>query len=140
MASETFYCPHCKTQLTKSAQMYVLCEMHETKSRFMGFGEISKFINCANPFCKKQIITENVIKGSYDSKYVMPDWIPVVVIIASIAGFIGGFYYYYNNPKNNGSIGWSVISGILIAIVANLASFIASFLLYFIIRLIKPKY
>ena len=69
MPTETFYCPHCKRQLTKSAQSYVLGEMISSKSSFIGFGDIPPVIIC--PGCRKGIDNMKMLKGEYD---VHPDY------------------------------------------------------------------
>lgn len=83
MPSETFYCPHCKRQLSKSAQAYVLGEIIESKAPFMGLGEMAPFVTC--PGCGGRIDSMKMIKGEYD--YNSEDgWtiIMVLVIIASV--------------------------------------------------------
>lgn len=65
MPSETFYCPHCKNQLTKSAQHYVMGE----SSYFIGLGGLSPEVIC--PACGGKIDTVKMIKGEYDTKNVI---------------------------------------------------------------------
>jgi hypothetical protein len=66
MPSETFYCPRCKRQLTKSAQAYVLGEMMSTKdARFIQLGGLSDTVTC--PGCGASIDARKMIAGEYDS-------------------------------------------------------------------------
>ena len=83
MPSETFYCPHCKRQLTKSAQAYVLGEIIKSRAPFMGLGEMAPFVTC--PGCGGRIDSMKMVKGEYD--YNSEDgWtiIKVLVIIAAV--------------------------------------------------------
>lgn len=83
MPSETFYCPHCKRQLTKSAQAYVLGEIIKSRAPFMGLGEMAPFVTC--PGCGGRIDSMKMVKGEYD--YNSEDgWtiIMVLVIIAAV--------------------------------------------------------
>lgn len=86
MPSETFYCPHCKSQLTKSAQAYVLGEIVKSKAPFMGLGEMANYVTC--PGCGGRIDSMKMIKGEYD--YSSADgWttLMVLVIIAAVIVF-----------------------------------------------------
>ncbi|TRX03224.1 hypothetical protein [Flavobacterium gawalongense] len=67
MPSETFYCPHCKRQLTKSAQHYVQGEILESKSPFISLGEPPLYVTC--PACGGRIDTMKMIKGEYDQLF-----------------------------------------------------------------------
>jgi hypothetical protein len=83
MPLETFYCPHCKRQLTKSAQAYVLGEIIKSRAPFMGLGEMAPFVTC--PGCGGRIDSMKMVKGEYD--YNSEDgWtiIMVLVIIAAV--------------------------------------------------------
>ncbi len=64
MPSETFYCPHCRRQLTKSAQAFVLGEMFKKKSGFIGLGDLPPDVTC--PGCGGRIDAMKMIKGEYD--------------------------------------------------------------------------
>lgn len=87
MPSETFYCPHCKRQLTKSAQAYVLGEMMASKkSYFVGLGELSSTVVC--PGCRGWIDTMKMIHGEYDLMTGKPSH-PFVSLIAGIGFFLG---------------------------------------------------
>lgn len=65
MSSETFYCPRCKSQLTKTAQQYVMGE----SSYFIGLGGVPPNIIC--PGCGEKIDTMKMIKGEYDKENVI---------------------------------------------------------------------
>jgi len=62
MPSETFYCPHCKRQLTKTAQHYVMGE----SSYFIGLGGLPPNVSCLG--CGGSIDSIKIIKGEYDNK------------------------------------------------------------------------
>ena len=64
MPSQTFYCPHCRRQLTKSAQAYVLGEAIAQKSIFIGLGEMAPYVTC--PGCGGRIDSMKMVKGEYD--------------------------------------------------------------------------
>ncbi len=64
MPSQNFYCPHCRQQLTKSAQAYVLGEAIAQKSTFIGLGEMAPYVTC--PGCGGRINSMKMIKGEYD--------------------------------------------------------------------------
>jgi hypothetical protein len=65
MPSETFYCPRCRRQLTKSAQAYVLGEMMTNKdSQGFMMGDMSTPISC--PGCGTAIDAQKMILGEYD--------------------------------------------------------------------------
>ena len=66
MPSETFYCPQCKRQLTKSAEAYVLGEVLGNKNAsFIALGGLSETVTC--PACECAIDTKQMIAGRYDS-------------------------------------------------------------------------
>ena len=65
MPAETFFCPHCKSQLTKSAQSYVMGEMMTNKeSYFIALGNMPDTITC--PGCSGQIDNNKMLLGEYD--------------------------------------------------------------------------
>ena len=65
MASQHFYCPHCKRKLTKSAQAYVLSEVFEGgEHNFIGLGELPPYVTC--PGCGGRISSMKMVKGDYD--------------------------------------------------------------------------
>ena len=64
MPSETFYCPHCNRQLTKSAQAYVLGEAIANKTHFIAFGEKPTVVTC--PGCGGRIDAMKMVEGAYD--------------------------------------------------------------------------
>ena len=66
MPSETFFCPHCNTQLTKSAQAYVLGElMNDKNASFICMGgPPAGSVTC--PGCGRSIDTAGMIGGQYD--------------------------------------------------------------------------
>lgn len=66
MPSETFYCPQCKRQLTKSAQAYVMGEVMGNKhASFIALGSLPETVTC--PGCGCAIDTRHMIAGAYDS-------------------------------------------------------------------------
>lgn len=102
MPSETFYCPRCRRQLTKSAQAYVMGEMMTSKnSRGIMMGDMSAPISC--PGCGAAIDAQKMILGEYDgtgnSKFGFVVFAALIVIWAAIVagldqpwwvGLIGG--------------------------------------------------
>lgn len=65
MPSETFFCPHCHRQLTKSAQAYVLGELTDNrKSSFIALGSQPEAVRC--PGCGKEIDAQKMVAGDYD--------------------------------------------------------------------------
>ncbi len=64
MPSQTFYCPHCKAQLTKSAQAYVMGEAYANQSTFISMGSPPSDVIC--PGCRGRIDAMKMIKGEYD--------------------------------------------------------------------------
>jgi len=64
MPSETFYCPHCKSQLTKNAQHYIMGET--PNAYFISFDQIPANVVC--PACSGKIDTAKMIKGIYDQR------------------------------------------------------------------------
>jgi len=66
MTSETFFCPQCKQQLTKSAQAYVMGELvGNKKASFIALGSLPETVTC--PGCGCAIDTRQMISGAYDS-------------------------------------------------------------------------
>lgn len=70
MPSETFYCPHCKRQLTKSAQAYIQGEILENKGYSISIGTDSskRSENVICPGCGGSIDYMKMIKGEYDGR------------------------------------------------------------------------
>ncbi|HEV7780864.1 MAG TPA: hypothetical protein VGO58_06340 [Chitinophagaceae bacterium] len=64
MSSQTFYCPHCKKQLTKSAQAYVLGEAYAHQTTTFIMGSPPADVHC--PGCGGRIDSMRMIKGEYD--------------------------------------------------------------------------
>lgn len=65
MPSETFFCPHCKRQLTKSAPAYVLGEAISDKdARFVLPDGMAQWVTC--PGCGAAIDAKKMILGEYD--------------------------------------------------------------------------
>jgi hypothetical protein len=84
MPSETFYCPHCKRQLTKSAQAYVLGEIVKSKAPFMGLSGMAPYVSC--PGCGGRIDSMKMVKGEYD--YNSADGWTVLMVLLIIAAVI----------------------------------------------------
>lgn len=106
MPSETFYCPHCKRQLTKSPQAYVLGEAIKSKSGFMGFGDLPKYLDC--PGCHGKIDTMKMVKGEYDYNSVdVLNGVAALVVIAAI--FVLKFLVH-----------WSWVVAILVGLVGGI--------------------
>ena len=105
MPSQTFYCPHCKRQLTKSAQAYVLGEAIEQKSTFIGFGEIPPDVTC--PGCGNRIDAMKMIKGGYDLDHITQkySWLYMLGIFG--APFIFKFVFH-----------WSWVASVFVGIFA----------------------
>ena len=71
MPSETFYCPHCQSQLTKSPYAYIQGELLENdKTHFISFGtdHTKKSENVICPGCGGSIDFLKMIKGEYDGR------------------------------------------------------------------------
>ena len=86
MPSETFYCPRCHRQLTKSAQAYVMGEMMTNKnSRGILMGDMSTPISC--PGCGAAIDAQKMMMGEYDGAGSSKSG--CVAFIALIAVWIG---------------------------------------------------
>jgi hypothetical protein len=67
MPAETFYCPNCKRQLTKSAQAYVLGESMTTPgAHFIALGSMPDTIKC--PGCGGAIDNRKMLMGEYDTR------------------------------------------------------------------------
>jgi hypothetical protein len=65
MKSETFFCPHCRSQLKKSAQAWVLGEVQDTPgATYVGIGERAQTVTC--PACGGAIDSAAMIAGKYD--------------------------------------------------------------------------
>jgi len=109
MPSETFYCPSCRRQLTKSAQAYVMGEMMSSKnSRGIFMGDMSAPISC--PGCGAAINAQKMIMGEYDKTG------------GSASGFLGFLFFagawfaicaIYRQPWWAGLIGGLVAWGLV---------------------------
>jgi hypothetical protein len=64
MPSETFYCPGCKRQLTKSPQAYVLGEIESSGGSAFMFGSPARAVTC--PGCGAPIDAQKMVRGEYD--------------------------------------------------------------------------
>ena len=66
MVAETFYCPHCKRQLTKTAQAYVMGEMMTNKdAHFVALGSMPEKSRC--PGCGNEFDNRKMLVGEYDA-------------------------------------------------------------------------
>ena len=66
---ETFYCPHCQAQLTKSPQAYALGEMLSNKqARFIVFGDADNLPPVVCPACGRSIDSNAMVAGKYDNR------------------------------------------------------------------------
>lgn len=93
MPSETFYCPHCNRQLTKSAQAYVLGEIVKSKAPFLGLGEMAQYVTC--PGCGGRIDSMKMVKGEYD--YNSADgWTTLMVLVVIAAVIILRFVLHWS--------------------------------------------
>ena len=67
MPEQTFYCPHCKSHLTKSAQAYVMGESMTTEGAvFVHLGSLPETIQC--PQCGGAIDNKKMMLGEYDHR------------------------------------------------------------------------
>jgi uncharacterized protein YlaI len=107
MPLETFYCPHCNRQLTKSAQAYVLGEMLKSKSGFIGFGELPPTITC--PGCHGRIDSMKMIKGEYDIDPAIKEMFPLFG-----CGIIGSLIIF------KAVVHWSWVASIIAGIIAGI--------------------
>lgn len=145
MASEIFYCPHCRVSLTKSPQMHVLCELYENNSTFIGLGTLPENIWCPNYNCGKAINTMNVIKGNYDPGGRLKNtfWGHMSKFAEGFGGFFGfigavfGFAMGYSN-HGDWNIVLATITGILAgAVIVGLAGFMIGCIIYLLITIIR---
>jgi predicted RNA-binding Zn-ribbon protein involved in translation (DUF1610 family) len=106
MPSETFYCPNCGHQLTKSAQAYVLGEMMSTKdARFLGLGEMADSVTCPN--CGASIDAKKMVLGEYDTMSGRTSgWLGATTGIAAFAAIV----FYFDLPWWVGVICGSVVA------------------------------
>ena len=118
MPSETFYCPHCKRQLTKSAQAYVLGEAIANKSHFISLGEKPTDVTC--PGCGGRIDAMKMVEGAYDLDPVTQKYLGLYVLVVFGTPFICRFVFH-----------WSWVVSILAGI------FLGVFAAYIIIEIIK---
>lgn len=115
MPSETFYCPHCKRQLTKSAQAYVMGE----SSYFIGLEGIPPDV--ISPGSGSRIDNLKMIKGEYDLNLVTNKMLPLYVVGTIAAPLVFRFV-----------VQWSWVASILVGLFAG---FIAA---QIIVEIIKP--
>jgi hypothetical protein len=78
--SETFYCPHCRRQLTKSPLAFIRGEME--RGVIMG-GDVPT-VTC--PGCGGAIDTQKMIDGKYD--YIEKPWQTILKTVIGIAVFV----------------------------------------------------
>lgn len=104
MASQTFYCPHCKTQQTKTDKAYLLGAAYENDSLFM----LDSPLDLTCPGCGGSIDSMKMIQGLYDLDPVTQDYLwmygagpvgsPFILkfvahwswVPSILAGFVGG--------------------------------------------------
>jgi hypothetical protein len=103
MPSETFYCPQCKTQLTKSAQAYVLGEAYAHQATSFIMGSPPSDVIC--PACRGRIDAMKMIKGEYDSSYVKTKYDSLYFIVVALA--IVAFKFVLH---------WSLVAAILVGL------------------------
>lgn len=107
MPSETFYCPHCKNQLTKSAQHYVMGE----SSYFIGLGGLSPEVVC--PACQGKIDTMKMIRGEYD-RTTGKRTHPLVSLILVVCFFVGAIV---GVGISHEELHWSWLPAILVGMI-----------------------
>lgn len=67
MASETFRCPHCRCELRKSAQAFVIGEIvNDKQASFMATGGMPETVPC--PRCRGPIDVARMMRGDYDGQ------------------------------------------------------------------------
>ncbi len=67
MPAETYFCPHCKRQIKKSAQAYVMGESLTTKgAHFVALGGVRDIVPC--PSCGGEIDNMKMMLGEYDAR------------------------------------------------------------------------
>ena len=93
MPSETFYCPHCKRSLTKSAQAYVLGEIMSNKSSsFAMMGQMAETVTC--PGCGGSIGAAKMVRGEYDLPGgAMSNRDAMIVFSFAIAAFVAALLW-----------------------------------------------
>jgi len=92
MPAETFYCPHCKRQLTKSAQAYVMGESMTTPgAHFISLGRMPANMKC--PGCGGEIDSKKMMLGEYDRQVGKSDSGGVVGFVV-LAGLIAIAVYF----------------------------------------------
>ena len=83
MPSETFFCPRCSRQLTKSAQAYVLGEMMASEdSNGIFMGEMASTVTC--PGCGAAIDAQKMMQGEYDRQGGGSSGVLVFVVLAGV--------------------------------------------------------
>ncbi len=107
MPSETFYCPHCRHQLRKSAKAYVMGEAYATNSPFLNLGFPPGEDFC--PDCRGKIDVMKVISGEYDIDPTISKYINLYFIMVIIAIIV--FKWVCK---------WSWVGSILVGIIAGL--------------------
>lgn len=103
MPAETFYCPHCNRQLTKSAQAYVLGEIIKSKAPFMGLGGMAPYVSC--PGCFGKIDSMKMVKGDYDFN-TEEGWTVLSILITIAAIVVFKFV-----------VGWSWVAAVLVGLI-----------------------
>jgi rubredoxin len=67
MPEESFFCPHCRSRVKKSAQAYIMGESMTTKgAHFIAFGQMPDTMRC--PSCGHDIDYKKMIMGEYDAR------------------------------------------------------------------------
>ena len=114
MPSETFYCPQCRRQLTKSAQAYVLGEMMgNKKASFIQLGGLAETVTC--PGCGAAIDARKMIAGEYDGTAGSEAGCLGLVLGLGVFGVL---VFGYLNPWWVGVIGAVVVGGLAEMIAA----------------------
>jgi hypothetical protein len=107
MPSETFFCPHCHRQLTKSAQAYILGEMGASGGRGIMMGSPAQTVTC--PGCRFAIDADKMIRGDYDGTAGSMSTLASTVLFLA---WIGSWFIisaYWDEPWWAGAIGGLVV-------------------------------
>lgn len=92
MPSETFYCPHCKSELTKSAQAYTLGAAYENESLFIL--DLPADVICHG--CGGSIDSMKMIKGEFDLHPVSQKYLWLYALVFFGAPFILKFVAHWS--------------------------------------------
>ena len=67
MPAETYFCPHCKRRIKKSAQAYLMGEsMTIEGAQFVALGGVRDIVPC--PSCGGEIDNMKMMRGEYDAR------------------------------------------------------------------------